>query len=142
MTGLVLLCGCDGFPRDPGETSQRVVREKAFRVGFVAPEISGEAPVSRLIRQLEKATGARSEVVPGSGEALLARLQSGEVDVVVGRFQAGSPWASEISRGPALSASGAPENRLELKAAMRNGENRWIMQVERASRVVGGGEVR
>jgi len=138
MTGLVLLCSCNGLSRDPGENSQRVVRDKAFRVGFVTPEISNEIQTSRLIDHLEKATGARSEVVAGSGEALLTGLQNGDVDIVIGRFQAESPWASEVSMGPALSESGMPGNPLELKAAMRNGENQWIMQIERASRVIGG----
>jgi hypothetical protein len=138
MIGMVLLCSCEGVPRDPGETSQRVMRDKAFRVGFVSPDISREIQTTRLIDQLEKTTGARSEVVAGSGEALLTRLQNGEVDILIGRFQAESPWASEVSMGPALSKSGTPGNPLELKAAMRNGENRWIMQIERASRMIRG----
>jgi hypothetical protein len=55
---------------------------------------------------------------------------------VIGRFQADSPWATDVAFGPPLLKTGTKDGPLELKAAMRNGENRWIMTVERASRAV------
>jgi len=66
----------------------------------------------------------------------LQRLDAGELDLVIGRFTADSPWTSEVAFAPALSTTGAEDAPIELKAAMRNGENRWIMTVERASRAI------
>ena len=42
----------------------------------------------------------------------------------------------DVAFGPPLSTTGTKDTPLQLKAAMRNGENRWIMTVERASRAI------
>ncbi len=72
----------------------------------------------------------------GSGETLFKRLDDDSLDLVIGRFRADTPWTTMAAFSPPLASHGEGKDRIELKAAMRNGENRWIMTVERASRAV------
>lgn len=136
LAAAVLLSACDALPRDPAGTTQRIERSKSFRIGFASQDIEGNAPVRSLIAALEDETKARAVIVSGGGEGLLSRLQEGDLDIVIGRFKSDSPWQTEIAFGPALATEGRSSGPVELKAAMRNGENRWITQVERASRIV------
>ncbi|WP_022682822.1 hypothetical protein [Sphingobium bisphenolivorans] len=133
---LLLLAGCDALPRDPADTSKRIESSRRFSVGLVDPDLRTDARLSALIRNIEQRTGARAEWRPGSGEALLTQLKAGELDLALGRLSRESPWTSEVALGPPLETSGSREEPIELKAAMRNGENRWIMTVERASRAI------
>lgn len=138
LIGFVLLSACDALPRDPDGTLERAARDKSFLVGFASPDIAKDPRAASLVRAVEAETHAKARVVGGSGEPLLARLENGDVDLVIGRFKKDSPWQTEIAFGPVLATSGEASDPVELKAAMRNGENRWIMHIERASRSVAG----
>lgn len=137
LMALVLLSGCDALPRDPAGTIERITRDRSFRVGFASPDIEATPRAAALLKAVELQTHAKAQVISGAGESLLARLEKGEVDLVVGRFKADSPWQTDVAFGPVLDASGPSSDPVELKAAMRNGENRWIMAVEHASRFIG-----
>lgn len=127
---------CDMLPRDTEGTSARVEEARSFRVAVADPSLRSSPQITALLREIEKRTKARPHWQQGSGEALFQQLDEGALDLVIGRFTADSPWATKVSFAPALSATGSKDARIELKAAMRNGENRWIMTVERASRAV------
>ncbi|MBT2244973.1 hypothetical protein JQK15_15630 [Sphingobium sp. BHU LFT2] len=133
---MLLLAACNVLPRDPAGTSTRVAKERAFTVALADPAVNGAPEVQRLVHEIERRTGAQVHWRPGTGEGLFAQLDDGTLDLVIGRFQADSPWAMNVAFGPPLLKTGTKEGPLELKAAMRNGENRWIMTVERASRAV------
>lgn len=146
MKQLVVMCllvvaGCDSLPQDPGKSSKRIEATGRFSVGLVDPDLRRDPHLVALVRRLERMSGARAEWRAGSGETLLSEVKRGDVDLAVGRFSEASPWTKELAMGPPLVSSGPPDEPLELKAVMRNGENRWIMTVERASRAVAG-EVR
>ncbi len=131
----LLLPGCEALPRDPEETFQKVAHEKRFDVGLVAgTPLQGE--VRQLVGEVSRRTRARPRIVRGASEELLQRVSDGELDLVVGAFTKKSPWKTDVAFGPPLCSSGTKSDPLELKAVMRNGENRWIMLVERASRAV------
>ena len=143
---LLLLClalaGC-GLPRDTEGTLERVRVERSFRVGLVA---TGEAKpavaeAEALLRRLSASTGATPRLEAGAAEPLLARLEAGELDLVIGRFVDRSPWEKRVSIAPAVqsSISGAGARSHQLAAATRHGENAWIALVHRASRAVAGG---
>ena len=132
---LLLLSGCGDFPRDPLGTLERVRAERSFRVGMVAP--LGDRPdaaVQRLLEQVAAASSARPVLVRGDSEPLLNRLEEGELDLVIGRFEAASPWATMVSFAPPLRVERQGSTDFNLGAAMRNGENGWIALVEAASR--------
>lgn len=136
----ILLCialsACNALPRDPADTSARIESTRYFTVGSVDPSARDAPETARLLRQIEQRTGARPLWTEGSGETLLGQLDAGTLDLAIGRFAKTSPWQAEVAFGPALSVSGKEGERIELKTAMRNGENRWIMTVERASRAI------
>lgn len=135
---LLALGGCNALPRDPEGTLARVEASRVIRVGLVDDAgVDGVAP-ARLIRALGQATGARARIVPGAQEPLFAALDQGRLDLVIGPFAKDSPWARHVALAPPIAAGGEGEERIELAAAARNGENRWIMLVERSSRAVAG----
>ena len=134
---LLAACSCADFPRDPEGTLDRVRAERSFKVGLVAP-LSGRDPkVDALLRRVEKVSGARGQVESGDGEPLLNRLEEGELDLVIGRFEAASPWKRLVSFSPPLRVEKLGKTKFNLVAVMRNGENAWIGLIEREARKVG-----
>jgi hypothetical protein len=139
LLALCLLSACDALPRDPADTSARIAERKFFTVGLFEAGLAQDREVKALIALLEQRTGARASWQAGSGEALLQQRDAGRLDLALGRFRQKSPWKGEVAFGPPLRLAGTGDDPVELKAAMRNGENRWIMTVESASRSVAKG---
>ena len=133
---LLLLGACDILPRDPAGTSTRIEKTATFTVALADPSVRTERRVGLLIHEIERRTKAKAQWRAGSGEALLQLLDTKGLDLVIGRFTADSPWATGVAFGPTLLATGPKGSPIELKTAMRNGENRWIMTVEQASRAI------
>lgn len=133
---LLLLSACDFLPRDPAGTSTRIEHSRTFTVALADPAVRSAPQVGRLVAEIERRTHAQAQWRGGSGEPLFQQLDEGRLDLVIGRFTADSPWATHVAFAPALSTNGSEDAPIELKAAMRNGENRWIMTVERASRAI------
>lgn len=129
------LVACNALPRDPEGTLERVKTERRFSVGFIG-QVGEEPAAGKLVAEIGKRTGARMLPRQGDSEALLQALVEGRADLVVGQFIKDSPWQTDVAFGPVLSRSGPNGEEIELKAAVRNGENRWLMLVESASRAV------
>lgn len=120
------LAACDDYPRDTEGTVRRYAAG-ALRAGVVAdPEATAEE--RRIVRRLLAEVG-RDRVVEGAGEPLLLRLERGELDLVVGRFDKGTPWSARVHFSEPVRTRGE----VELKMATRNGEHAWAMMVERAA---------
>jgi hypothetical protein len=123
---------CDDLPRDPERTEDLVRESKVIRLGWVEGEPSG-SEVSTVLSRIEQATGARAERRPGDSETLLGELEDGKIDLVYGRFADDSPWARKVHFGYPLGYRAQPPKHVEApRFAMRNGENGWIMRLERA----------
>ncbi|MFW2829767.1 hypothetical protein [Sphingomonas sp. ID0503] len=133
---LVLLSACDSLPRDPAGTSDRIARTRTFTVAAVDPSVRAAPEVGALLQAIARTTGARPAWREGTGETVLEALDQGKLDLAIGRFTKSSPWENQIALAPPLATSRTDDAQLELRAAARNGENRWIMTVERASRTV------
>lgn len=125
------LGGCDHFPQDPGNTLAAIREHRTVRVGVDGP-LPPEA--SRLLARIEQATGAKAQVSRGGVEPLLAKLDAREIDMVVAPFGKKTPWAAQVALSPPVRVEGEGKNALEWRAAMRPGENRWIMLVETNAR--------
>ena len=105
---------------------------KVIRLGWVA-DAPAVAEVPAVLRRIEQATGARTERRPGDSETLLGELEEGKIDLVYGRFADDSPWATKVHFGYPLGYRALPPKHVEApRFAMRNGENGWIMRLERA----------
>ncbi|WP_232493108.1 hypothetical protein [Novosphingobium kaempferiae] len=134
FTGLLLLLpACQALPQDARGTLARIEHTRKFTVGMIAGSERGPE-TDQLIQRIEHASNARAERSLGEADVLLSALADGQIDLVVGAFAKDSPWKTEVSFGPSLKVAGEGGHAIEMKAAMRNGENRWIMLVERASR--------
>ncbi len=132
---VALLTGCTDLPRDPDGTSERIAASRAIRIGLVPGDTRfADTARSRFLTQLTAATGARSTFVSGSTESLLQQLERGDLDLVLTPLDPKSPWVARVTPGPPLADKGSGERRVQYQAVMRNGENRWIMTVEKASR--------
>ncbi|HEY5723026.1 MAG TPA: hypothetical protein VIT45_11960 [Allosphingosinicella sp.] len=131
---LAASAGCGSIPADPDGTLERVRAEGRYRVGLIASSNRPLAPerAQALLRRLSVATGARASIEPGPAEPLLARLEEGELDLVVGEFAEPSPWASKVTITEPIAANGPTA----LAAAARNGENAWIALLFREARTV------
>lgn len=121
----LLLTACD-LPRDTEGTTDHV-RGGAIRIGWVAGEADADA-LRPLIARLARDLHARPAIVRGGAEPLLARLEEGRLDLVLGTFDATPPWEGRVTYTRALRRDGT----VEAKAAVRPGEHRWLMTVDRA----------
>lgn len=127
------LAACGSFPQDPENTLDTIRDRGVVRVGIERP-IPAEA--STLLQQIELATGAKASISQDGVEPLLAKLDTGEIDLVIAPFGQKTPWATKAALSPPLRVEGAGKNATEWRAAMRGGENRWIMLVEAKARSV------
>lgn len=131
----LFLAACDRFPSDPEQSLDSIRSRGTIRLG--APEnIPPEA--SALLRRLEKETGARTLRRTGEIEPLLQAVEDGDIDIVIAPFRKDTPSATASALSPPIRTDGSGDKAIEWRAAMRNGENRWISLVEGNARRVAG----
>ena len=129
------LAGCGPIPRDPDGTLDRIRREHRFQVGIV--DASGAGPA--IVRSIARETRAAPVVRRGQLEPLLLALEAGELDLVIGgRFSRDTPWKTRVTLGPPLREVVVGDAAHREHLAARNGENAWIMLVQRAVKAAGG----
>ena len=73
-------------------------------------------------------------------QRLVPRLEAGELDLVIGEIAEDSPWRTEVSVIEPLSEHSLGERTIGLSPIARNGENRWVMLLEREVRDLRFGE--
>lgn len=98
----MLLAGCQ-YPRDPDGTLDRI-EGGTLRVGFVVSEpwveLPGDAPAGiepDLIRGLARELDARIDWTEGSEEELVAALEEGQVDLVIGGITNETLWQQKAA---------------------------------------------
>ena len=134
----LLAVGCGSIPRDQEQTLDRIRAFGEVRVGMVA---AGQPPVHiqrlrMLVERSAAAAGGRPTISQDAAEPLLLQLEAGELDVVVGEFDTLSPWYHRVHLLPPMVVHDHAEGRVETTAAARNGENAWIMLLEREARAL------
>jgi hypothetical protein len=141
ISAALTLAACDRLPMDPDGTLDRVRAERRFRVGLIATGDSpaGVRPEAAFLARVARATGARPVVKQGASEPLLLDLEDGGLDLVIGPLSSESPWLQRVALLPSLGAAAGPHDVLFTPIA-RNGENRWIMLLEREARAVAAGD--
>lgn len=130
----LLLCACADYPRDLEGTSEAIHARKTVRVGIVAGPIADAARRQAFIEKLTRITGARPLYVTGTAEPLLLDLDSGKLDLVIGEFAKKTPWIDEVAIIEPIARRMAGKDEIDLVAIARNGENRWVMTLEKAVR--------
>jgi hypothetical protein len=134
----LLAGGCSDIPNDTRGTFDRVKSERQFRVGVIASRSGIAEPNRALVARVAAATGARPVVETDAAEPLLVRLGEGELDLVVGEFERKGPWSTHVHMLPSLASRRIAGQEIVTAAAASNGENRWIMLVDREARALGG----
>ena len=133
LISLLALGACVDIPRDPERTEALVRETGVIRLGWVAGAES-DAAAEQALARLADMTGARIERHEGQTEMVLSDLADGKLDLAYGHFARSNPWAREVHLGSALGwRSAAPKREPVPRFAMRNGENGWVMLVEKAS---------
>lgn len=126
------LIGCDAVPRDPDSTTARLIAGEPVRAGLVGSSPNA-APARSLVERVGVSLGTRTQWQVGESEALLRNLEDGHLDVVVGEFGKKSPWMKRVSFSRTVGgAEPSDPNEPALRLARRNGENRWILLLDRA----------
>lgn len=129
-TMLLLLAGCGGLPWDADGTLDRVRRTQVLRAGIISGGTNEPGVTQRRFLELmAEDTGSRIEVVRGSAEELLPRIEKGELDIVIGHFAGDTPWTTRVTIMPTAKQMGAREGGSAPAAAVKNGENGWIALV-------------
>ncbi|CAA9490112.1 MAG: hypothetical protein AVDCRST_MAG44-158 [uncultured Sphingomonas sp.] len=138
VSALVTAMSCSDFPKDTESTLPRVKAERTFRVGLISSGSSAAADpkVQALLRNVADAAQASPQVEQAEAEVLMKRLEEGQLDLVIGRFEKKSPWSSLVTIGPPLRKLRHGKIEWRVAPAMRNGENAWIALIEREARNV------
>ena len=127
LLALALCASCDGIPRDPDRTLDRVRAERQYRVGIIASGKPIGADRQRLfLNRVSAAAQAQPALETGAAEPLLAKLEEGELDLVLGPMAPHSPWSKMVIFLPPLGEQVTREGHIHLVAAARHGENAWI----------------
>ncbi|MBX7500413.1 substrate-binding domain-containing protein [Qipengyuania sp. YG27] len=94
-----------------------------------------DEPSRRTLQRVLKKTGAKVQLSRGDSEDLLSQIEQGKLDLVFGEFPRSSPWKKAVHFGSAQGRLGKPPKDLKVpRFAMMNGENGWIMLIEKASK--------
>lgn len=129
---LIGLTGCSDLPKDMEGTSDNIARRGVVRVGVSQP-IGAEG--QRFVAALGRA--GRVAQTAGSLEPLIDALDHDRIDVIVAPFRSDSLLADEVALTQPLDGSEAGDRPVAVRAAVRYGENRWLMTVERLARAQG-----
>lgn len=132
------LGACANLPRDQAGTLERIREEGVLRVGIVATATPPQHAnrLQMLIDRAATVTDSRVETMAEPTESLLLRLEAGEIDLVAGQFDRSSPWSRRVHLLPPLANIPHGESDLETTVAARNGENAWIVLLEREASAV------
>jgi hypothetical protein len=138
LLAALAVASCGDIPRDQQGTLKRIREEGVMRVGLVTgSESAVEAPRLRtLVQRSAAAAGGRPLVLEDAAEPLLLRLEEGDLDLVVGAFDRSTPWSRRVHLLPPIARETRGKAEVETTAAARNGENGWIMLLEREAKAL------
>lgn len=135
------LTACGPYPDDVEGTLYRVETQHRIRLGLAEVPAPARPAADMFLRRIAKGTGATLDAPrEGSSEELFAALENGELDLVVAEVAEDSPWLPDVAVIEPLAERRSGERKLGLSAVVRNGENRWIMLLEREARDMKGGQ--
>ena len=128
------LAACGPYPRDVSGTLDRIEQSGRVRVGLADLRLEHRSAAEAFIGRLEQTTSARAQVETGHLEGQLARLEEGELDLVIGELAEDTPWAPSVAIVEPLRQRREGKRLIGLSPVAANGENRWIGLLEREVR--------
>lgn len=145
----LVLGGCGTIPRDPDGTLERVRAEQVLRVGASESadrvEINSDAPSNTdsdegqvsgseadLVTGFAEEIGAQVEWTVGGETELVAAMERGELDVLIGGLLSDSPWADTVAVTRPYAESTDPAGAtVKHVLAVPLGENAMLVALER-----------
>ena len=132
------LAACDGYPRDPDGTLERV-RGGVMRVGVVddPPFVRAlgrsepAGPEADLMRGYARSLGARIAWRHGGHTMLMRELEARRLEAVIGAHAVDSPWAERVATSRPVRLPDADGHPVERVLALPPGENAWLAAFER-----------
>lgn len=128
LVALGFSAGCD-LPRDPEGTSS-ATEDGTLRVGRLTAELSGEDQAA--IDAIASSFNASVEAVPGPVHDLVARLEQGEIQILVGDLPAATPLSKKIGLSRAYGTVTIGGESHDRVLAIRKGENGFLTRIEKA----------
>ncbi|ODA66130.1 hypothetical protein A7A08_02983 [Methyloligella halotolerans] len=130
------LSGCDDFPKDPAETTVQIRDSGEMRTGLIAGRDQNNAGEKALAESIAKSVDAAPSFEEGPAEILVPKLEKGELDIVIGSFAKATPWKKHAALSKPVGGAAEDSEKPQLRALVRKGENRWLMQVQRQVKAV------
>jgi hypothetical protein len=130
----LVLAACGPYPRDVGGTLDDIEQSGRIRVGLVDLRPEDRPLANAFIGRVERATGARAQIDSGHLEGQLARLEEGQLDLVLGELAEDTPWLASVAIVEPLRKRREGKRVLGLSPVAANGENRWVALLEREVR--------
>lgn len=119
------------IPADPEGTTDAVTGD-ILRVGALIE------PLDQLdayaVARVADAVQAETELVTGDPHSLFAQLEDGEIHLVAGRIPASTPFADNVALTDPMGQVVLGGKTKERVLAVRKGENRFLITVNRAIR--------
>ena len=137
----LILAACAPYPRDVEGTTDQIRRQGIVRVAFAELDPRQAAIARNYAERVAAEVGAQVGQQPnGTTESVFARLEEGELDLVIAEVAADSPWLTDVAVLEPLSRRRAGQRLLTLSPVARNGENRWIGLLEVEARDMAAGQ--
>ena len=134
------LVACSDYPRDPERTLQRI-EGGALYVGVSQdpPFVHGGGTAVRgreaaLVRELARTHDARMVWIHGGHDDLMRRLETFQLDLVIGGHDRDSPWRRRVASSRPYRIADGHGRVIERVAALPPGENRWLLAFDRHAR--------
>lgn len=137
--GTLLIGGCGAYPKDAAGSFEQA--EGGTLVVGVSPHepwtsvapATGDVSGSEveLVRGFADEIGADVDWRVGAESELAEWLDGGDIDVVIGGFQANSPWTEEIAFTRPYEEVEADGVTRKMVMGVRRGENRMLVELER-----------
>lgn len=124
---VLLLSGC-WMPRDPEGTTERV-RGGTLHLGVLGTVLSDAE--ERAVAAVADALDAEVSRDTADPHRLFAMLGAGEIDIVVGGVPEDTPFASRVGLTRSIGKVRVGDRLEDRVLAIRQGENRFLMTVNR-----------
>lgn len=134
----VVSVGC-GLPRDPEGSIERI-RGGVLRVGVAEnsplTKISDKGAVSGeeadMVKELATDLNAQVTWVEGGESELMGKLESYELDLVIGGIPSDTPWKQQVAlTDPYDPLDMSDPTEMPHVLALPPGENRWLYELQR-----------
>lgn len=128
MVAILLAGGCN-LPKDPEGTAQRV-QGGTLRVGVLGDELGEVDQIA--IETVAAAFDAEVDYRYGPAHALIASLESGDIELIAGDIPADTPFQHDVGLTRPFGSVVIGGEQKDRVLALRMGENGFLTRVEHA----------